>query len=69
MPPINKNRGKAPSSQSRVVALETVVLVLVDIVNKLQLDPEEKSKLLASAPLIERQLGLKDTGWVNGTQE
>ncbi len=65
MPPENKIGAKPPSLKSRQAALEQLGLVIADIVLKLQLDPEEKSKLLSSSAAVARKPGLKDTGWVD----
>ncbi len=63
MPPENKVGAKPPSLKSKQAALERLALVIADIVIKLEMDPKEKSNLLASAAAVQRQLGLKDTGW------
>ncbi len=63
MPLANKSRGKAPSVRSRQAALEVLGLVIADIVLNLELDPEEKSKLLSASAVVSREMGLKDSGW------
>ncbi len=62
----DKSRGKAPSLKSRQAALESLALCIADIMLEaadLQLAPKDRAKLLASASSVQRQLGLKDTGW------
>jgi len=64
MPSENKVGAKPPSIKSRQAALEELTLTIADIVLNLQLDPKEKSKLLASAAAVSRKEGLTDTGWL-----
>ena len=68
MPIEDKSRGKAPNLKSRQAALEVLVITLTDIVLNMQLDPQEKSKLLASAAAVSRESGLRDTGWYDAPQ-
>ncbi len=63
MPTEDKTRGKPPSLKSRAIAVEILILAIADIVLRMELDPEEKSKLLARSANVSRQLGLRDTGW------
>ncbi len=66
MPPENKIGAKPPSLKSKQAALERLTLVVADIVLNLELDPQEKSKLLSASAAVARKPGLKDSGWHDG---
>ncbi len=68
MTPENKRGAKPPNVKSRQAALEKLTLAIADIVLRLQMDPKEKSNLLASAAAVARKPGLHDTGWVDEKQ-